>query len=717
MIRNLQTRFILFIILIATFSGCFSLVLSYLFYGNSIENTMKQNQTKIAQNILLLHNETDFPLEKIISIDFTNEYELTVLDDISNYKTSDKTQNSNIIYCENSLFHEVTTIVKVENKYVVISNKPKNNLFFYIMINSLTAISSTLLFISIIITMFSKKFLMPIRSLNYATGEVSKGNFKIQLPIPNDFELGSLTAKFNVMVRELNSIETLRNDFISNVSHEIKTPIATIQGFSNLLKDDTLSKEEKDEYLDIIISETSRISNLTSNILKLTKLETQGIITDKTSFYLDEQLRHSVLILQRDLAQKNLDIDIDLDEVQIYSNEELLQQVWINLLSNAIKFTNDGGKISIQLMDTEDTATVKITDNGIGMKAESLNHIFDKFYQEDKSHSSNGNGLGLPLVKRIVDLCSGTIRVKSLLGEGSSFTVELPKNNIKIEKLKKYFGEFYEDKSATFDLGYSGRPELYLSVLCGKPIDTYFLNINQGEAIKYSQTAGYNLTTYFDAKPSVTGFAYESIISELAPSTIGYDFTGDVKPILEKSNKTYQERYVIGIIQNAAKQFVKDILEIFGDEYRKLHYQDYYISLPFLAYINSSKPIDMLVFNSIGFEDTVRLKEIKPITEEWLKERGYRNQREMNALINIGPAGVSNNSYLDYNNVVDLENHSKLVRLLFYALYDRPTFKRRMREIFKNHKGILKVGKAGYSAARGTKNAIYKGIHKIKGGK
>ena len=259
------------------------------------------------------------------------------------------------------------------------------------------------------------------------TGEVSKGNFKIQLPIPNDFELGSLTAKFNVMVRELNSIETLRNDFISNVSHEIKTPIATIQGFSNLLKDDTLSKEEKDEYLDIIISETSRISNLTSNILKLTKLETQGIITDKTSFYLDEQLRHSVLILQRDLAQKNLDIDIDLDEVQIYSNEELLQQVWINLLSNAIKFTNDGGKNFYTTYGYRRYRYCKITDNGIGMKAESLNHIFDKFYQEDKSHSSNGNGLGLPLVKRIVDLCDGTIRVKSLLGEGSSFTVELPK--------------------------------------------------------------------------------------------------------------------------------------------------------------------------------------------------------------------------------------------------------------------------------------------------
>lgn len=122
-----------------------------------------------------------------------------------------------------------------------------------------------------------------------------------------------------------------------------------------------------------------------------------------------------------------------------------------------------------------------------------------------------------------------------------------------------------------------------------------------------------------------------------------------------------------------------------------------------MAYINSSKAIDMLMFNSIGFEDTVRLKEVIPITEEWLKERGYRNQRQMNALINIEHNGIINNSYLDYNSVVDLEHHSKLIRLLFYAIYDRPTFKRRMREIFKNHKGVLKVGKVGYSAARGTK--------------
>ena len=258
------------------------------------------------------------------------------------------------------------------------------------------------------------------------------------------------------------------------------------------------------------------------------------------------------------------------------------------------------------------------------------------------------------------------------------------KNDKKTRKLREFFGKYFEDRSATFDLGYSGRPELYLSVLCGKPIDTYFLNINQDEAIKYSNVAGYKLNTYFDAKPAVTGFAYESIISELAPSTIGYDLTGEeVKPILEKNKKTYQEKCIISIMQNAAQQFVQDVLQIFGEEYKKLYYQDYYISLPFMAYINSSKPIDMQMFNSIGFEDTVRTKEVKPITEDWLIERKNKNQRNMDTLKNTGNMQITNNSYLNYNNVVDLEHHSKLVRLIFYILYDRPTFKRRMREIFK----------------------------------
>lgn len=258
------------------------------------------------------------------------------------------------------------------------------------------------------------------------------------------------------------------------------------------------------------------------------------------------------------------------------------------------------------------------------------------------------------------------------------------KNNIKTRKLKEFFAKYYEEKSATFDIGYSGRPELYLSILCGKPIDTYFSNINQDEAMKYSDVSGYKLSTYFDAKPAVTGFAYESIISELAPSTIGYDLSGDeVKPILEDNKKTYQERYIIGIIQKAAEQFIVDMLNIFGDEYKKLYYRDYYISLPFMAYINSSKYLDIKMFDAIGFEDTVRTKKVKPITEDWIKERKNKNQREMNELLYTKQIRVENTGRLNYNNVVDLEKHNKLSRLIFYLLYDRQTFKRRMNEIFR----------------------------------
>ncbi len=258
------------------------------------------------------------------------------------------------------------------------------------------------------------------------------------------------------------------------------------------------------------------------------------------------------------------------------------------------------------------------------------------------------------------------------------------KNNKKIKKLKEYFGQFFEGNSATFDVGYSGRPELYLSILCKKPIDTFFLNINQDEALKYSRIAGYKLKTYFDAKPAVTGFAYESIISELAPSTIGYDLSGEkVEPILEKYTKSYQEEYVISMIQKAAQEFVKDMVKTFGSEFKNLYYQDYYMSLPFMSYINSSKPIDMLIFNSIKFEDTIRIKETKPITEDWMKERRNKNQHSMDYLTNtnIKESNIDY-SYLNYNNV-DLEKHGKLVRLIYYTLFDRQTLKRRIKEILK----------------------------------
>ena len=283
--------------------------------------------------------------------------------------------------------------------------------------------------------------------------------------------------------------------------------------------------------------------------------------------------------------------------------------------------------------------------------------------------------------------------------------------------LKKYFEKFYEDKSATFDIGYSARPELFLSNLCEKPIDTFFLNINKDEAFRHSDMKNFKLKTFFDGKPSATGFAYETMLSALAPSCIGYEIEKEVKPVFEKYNKTYQEEFIISIMQNAAIEFVEYITKTFGNEIKELYYEKYYISLPMMSYINSAKEIDKSIFNAIYFEDDVRLKETVKMTTEWNKELEYKNQRNMQELMYGGGMINANKSkYLDYNEYPDLEHHSKPIRFIYYILFDRNTLKRRMKEVTKNHPIIYKIGKNTYKVVANFKNTIYKGIHKIKGG-
>jgi len=268
--------------------------------------------------------------------------------------------------------------------------------------------------------------LKPILKLSSATKEVAKGNFDVQVENNSDDEVGQLTKNFNKMIRELKSIEYLRKDFINSVSHEFKTPIASIQGFAKLLQKGNLSKEEEQEYADIIVEETTRLSKLSSNILRLSSLENQEMLEKKTVFSLDEQIRKIILLLEHKWSNKNIDFDIELDEIQYHGDEELLQQVWINLLDNAIKFSNTNSSIIVRLYRTASAAKLEISDTGIGMSEETMLRIFERFYQGDKAHSYDGNGLGLSLVKRILDLCNGSIHVKSKLHEGSTFTVELP---------------------------------------------------------------------------------------------------------------------------------------------------------------------------------------------------------------------------------------------------------------------------------------------------
>lgn len=256
------------------------------------------------------------------------------------------------------------------------------------------------------------------------TDRVAKGDFDVQISEVYDDEMGELTQNFNTMVKELRKNEVLKTDFVSNVSHEIKTPLATIQGYVTLLQDESLSKEEKDRYTNIIIESTDRLSTLVNNVLNISKIDNHKISIDKSDFNLAEQIREAILSLESEWVTKNIDFDIDLEEITINNDKNLLYNVWINLIGNAIKFSKDNGKVIISLTKQDNKAVVKIKDFGCGISKEDLPYIFDKFYQADKSHSVKGNGLGLTLVKKILTLVSGSVYANSD-ETGTEFVVTL----------------------------------------------------------------------------------------------------------------------------------------------------------------------------------------------------------------------------------------------------------------------------------------------------
>ncbi|MFV0556869.1 MAG: ATP-binding protein [Lactovum sp.] len=301
-----------------------------------------------------------------------------------------------------------------------IFNEPSPFLFVLTMFISSTLIGT------IIAAGFSQHMISPLKQLIEATEKVTKGDFDVKLEIKGIVDIENLAQSFNVMTKEISNIETLRSDFISNFSHEFKTPIMSIHGFAKLLQSDFLTEQEKKEYTQIIIDESSRLSNLSSSILELSRLENTIILTEKKEFWLDEQIRRVIALTAYKWQEKQIDFVIDLDKIKIYSEEDLLQQVWLNLLDNAIKFSDLAGEIRIELKEKEGQIECLIVDNGKGMNLQTQNHLFDKFYQGDKSHAEMGNGLGLSLVKQILFLLKGQIKLESQEGLGSQFMIILP---------------------------------------------------------------------------------------------------------------------------------------------------------------------------------------------------------------------------------------------------------------------------------------------------
>lgn len=269
----------------------------------------------------------------------------------------------------------------------------------------------------------------PVRRILDATERIARGDFKARVEIEhthdkyNEFDV--IAENLNAMAAELSKSEVMKNDFISNVSHEMKTPLAIIGSYAKALEDPTLDPESRERYTKTLVSTSKRLSELVSNILKLNKLENHQLKVEMERVNLTEMLSQAILNFEAKIEEKNLNLDVNLDDIYILSSPALLEPVWNNLISNAVKFTEPGGNIGVRLRQDGDRAIVTVSDDGCGMTREVGMRIFEKFYQGDSSHSSEGNGLGLALVKRVIDLLGGEISVTSELGHGTTFTVVL----------------------------------------------------------------------------------------------------------------------------------------------------------------------------------------------------------------------------------------------------------------------------------------------------
>ncbi len=284
-----------------------------------------------------------------------------------------------------------------------------------------------LIFSSMSYWLFLHQISAPLSEMNHLFKKLSTGDFSVQAKRRSNIEeVDNCVTGFNQMIERLRSVEVMREDFISNVSHEFKTPLSSIMGYATLLQDSDLTPEERNTYVQKVLFHAERLSNMTENILLLSKLENQTYQPPAEKFRLDEQIREAILMLEQKWTEKNIDLDIDLTEIEWSGQRTLLLQVWFNLIGNAIKYSQENGHIGIKLTWHNKEIRVSISDDGIGMDTQTQAHIFEKFYQGDTSRRAQGNGLGLSLCKEIIKQAHGHIYVTSQLGKGSVFLVTLP---------------------------------------------------------------------------------------------------------------------------------------------------------------------------------------------------------------------------------------------------------------------------------------------------
>ncbi len=422
-------RMMIVLYISAILSAVVSLLFAYVIAHVNVQSELQLQQQALGVYLLEMDSRTDLSMPTMLGmVDDVEDTHVEQIDLSAPDLPPDLATTLSLRQIV-SILDDVTkspvTYVQLTDGVARISSMYERSLF---VVAFFRIISTSLSFLAVFVlmtTFASFQLSKPVQVLTRAHEKVQEGDFTVRLPDNQPGEMGELMRSFNDMTEALGSTAYLQKDFISSISHEFKTPIASIRGFAKLLQMPGLTEEQRAEYISLIAQESDRLSRLSETLLRLSALEQQTALASLTSFSLDEQLRQTILRLEPAWSQKNIGWQLDLQEVSVTSDQELLNQVWVNILQNAIKFSPAESDIEVRVF-REGNAIVEVQDHGCGMSEEAQKRIFDKFYQADKSRKQEGVGLGLSLVKRIVDMMDGSITVRSAVGEGSTFRVELP---------------------------------------------------------------------------------------------------------------------------------------------------------------------------------------------------------------------------------------------------------------------------------------------------
>lgn len=441
--KSMYSRLVLIFISVILLSLVITFFIASKYFIKHVETEVQSDLIDVGENFISIYSKPDNQngVDATLQILSKNFY-ITLYDESGKVVLKNKAQKKKNIKKEQVLSvlnkSNVQTkdnhyliglpFEKAGHKYALFIQPNIDRGFFKMRRVLFFSLLTTLIIGSVTFLFVAKLLVKPVKELIRATKELSKGNYDVQVTIKRKDEIGLLASNFNLMTNKLNKLEEMRSEFVSNVSHEIQSPLTSIKGFAKVLRNKQLTEEKKEHYLSIIETESERLSMMSERLLKLASLDSEQHPFQPTTYKLDEQIRKIILALEPHWESKELQLVLNLPQTEIVADRLLLEQVWINLLQNAIKFSNIAGYIKVDILELDHSIHVLISDSGLGISKEDIERIFERFYQADRSRNKKGTGLGLSIVQKIIEIHHGKIEVESVVGKGTSFTIILPKN-------------------------------------------------------------------------------------------------------------------------------------------------------------------------------------------------------------------------------------------------------------------------------------------------